>query len=351
MGAGQGIQDSGAIMRQVLVTGANGFIGAALTRRLLRDGVAVRAMCRSPQKGASLAGLGAEVFAGDVLDQASLDRGAHGCDVVFHLAAVLGSAAYTYNINVLGTQNVTQAAQRAGIERLVHVSTVAVYGYEVSGPIHESHPLRPSRDDYYQQTKAAGERVVRQFAQQTGIPTTIVRPAFVYGPGSPFWSRQMYELCRVAMPLIGDGTAHAHPIFVEDLADLIFTLGTHPNAPDQAFNAAPDPAPTWAEYLGHYAHMAGNTRRIRVPVAALSAVAPLVSAVTRMAGNPFDLAGTLRFMGHDATFKMTLAAELLGWQARTSLAEGMAQTEDWLKQPRAVGQTAASRRSSVFTRR
>src|SRR6185369_8806345 len=98
-----------------------------------------------------------EVIKGDVQDPASLRNSADGCDVVFHVAAVGdGSAAYQYNINVQGTRNVARAAHEANIDRFVHVSSVAVYGYKLSGVIDETHPQRPSRKDFYMQTKSAG---------------------------------------------------------------------------------------------------------------------------------------------------------------------------------------------------
>src|SRR6266498_2614037 len=113
-------------MPKALVTGANGFIGSALTRRLLRDGYSVRALCRSRQRSALLAGTGAEILEADVQDPASLQGSAEGCDLVFHLAAVgNGSAAYQYNINVQGTRNVARAAHEGGVQRFIHVSSIA----------------------------------------------------------------------------------------------------------------------------------------------------------------------------------------------------------------------------------
>lgn len=315
-----------------LVTGANGFIGAALTRALLRRGVAVRAVCRTPHKGAALAEEGAEVVRGDVQDLPRLTDLAKGCDVFFHVAAVMGSAAYTYNINVLGAQNAIKAAHKGGAARFVHVSTVAVYGFNVTGSIPEDHPQQPSPNDYYSITKLHGERAVWAYAARTGLPTTVIRPAFVYGEGSTFWSQALYELClRFPMPLVDGGRGHAHPIYVEDVCDLLIHVAEHPQAVGNAFNAAPDPAPTWAEFLGYYARMAGRTTSFELPLPVLNAVAPLITALTRLRGTPFDLAGFLRVWGHRATYSMARATNLLGWQPRTSLAEGMRRTEFWLR--------------------
>ncbi|MCC7209613.1 MAG: NAD-dependent epimerase/dehydratase family protein [Anaerolineae bacterium] len=320
-------------MRKALVTGANGFLGSALATRLLDDGVSVRAMCRSGHKGAHLADAGAEVTAGDVQDAERLAHLARGCDVVFHVAAASVGAARTYNVNVLGTRNAIRAAAEAGAARFVHVSTVAVYGFGVEGRVDESHPQTPSAHDFYQQSKSLGEAAMWAEARRLGIPASSVRPAFIYGPGSNFWSRRLYDLAaHFAAPLIDDGSSHAHPVYVDDVVDLLVTCATHPDAPGSAFHAAPDPAPTWAEYLGHYMRMAGRDAVVRVPIETLSALGPAAALVSRLRGNPFDLAGFLRFMGHRATFSMARAAEQLGWRPRYTLDEGMALTEPWLRE-------------------
>src|SRR5579859_5198725 len=181
--------------RRALVTGANGFIGAALTLRLVSEGVAVRAMCRNPAKGSFL--VGAEVIQGDVQDLATVRRLAEGCDLVFHVAAIGdGPAADHYSINVRGAENVARAAADTGAERLIHVSSVAIYGLNVIGQVFESQPSNPSSRYFYAQSKALGEAAVWRVGSEQRLPTTVVRPAFVYGPRSEGWTVRMYELCH-----------------------------------------------------------------------------------------------------------------------------------------------------------
>jgi len=318
-------------MQQALVTGANGFVGSALVRRLLKDGVRVRAMCRDAARGKALAEAGAEVVVGDV--QTNVEPLAKGCDVVFHVAAVAnGSAAYHYHVNVVGTQNVLQAAYRAGVGRFVHVSTIAIYGYNMDGLITEDHPQRPSRDYFYMESKALGEARVWDFSRKTGLPATVIRPGMIYGPGSTFWSRMLYTWTRqFGAPMVNRGQGNAHPIFIEDVTDLMVTLATHPNAPGYSFHATPDPAPTWAEFMGYYTRLSGNPATLHLPVAALNQLSDLVVQLTRLRGEPFDIAGTFNFWGSRATFSMSRAWELLEWRARTSLTEGMKLTEPWLQ--------------------
>ncbi len=320
-------------MQKAFVTGACGFIGSALTRHLLQMGVAVRALCRDPRKGRRLAEAGAEVVAGDIQDGEGMARHAVGCEVVFHVAAVMGSAAYTYNINVQGTLRVAEAAHAAKAERFVHVSTIAVYGPNTSGLVRESHPHRPSPYDYYAQTKSIGELAAWAYANRVGLPMTCVRPAFVYGPESQFWTIQLYRLAKRGIaPVLDHGRAHAHPIYISDLCDLMAVMATHPDAPGHAFNAAPDPAPTWGEFLGYYMRMAGRNGLTPLPAAPLRLLAPLVTTITRLRGQPFDLGAYLTFMSHQATYSMAAARAVLGWSPRVRLADGMALTEQWIRQ-------------------
>jgi nucleoside-diphosphate-sugar epimerase len=320
-------------MNKVLVTGANGFIGSALTRRLLRDGISVRAMCRTLRNGDALGQEGAEVVCGDLLHVHLLREYAKGCDVVFHVGAALGGgAASQFNASVLGTRNMAQAASEAGVQRFVHVSTISVYGTNVYGTIDEDRTQMPSRDDYYQQAKSLAETALREVAAKTGLPITIMRPGMVYGPGSNFWTRMLYQtFSRYPIPIFGDGKGTAHPIYIDDAVDLLMTLATHPAAVGEAFNCAPDPAPTWVEFLEYYAAMGGNTQKMHINVGLLRTVAPIINLLTRMRGEPVDVIGYIDYLTVPFVYSMRRAADKLDWRARVSLPEGMEQAERWLK--------------------
>lgn len=329
MNPGEPTTLSGSGIRRAFVTGANGFIGSALTFKLLEQGSEVRALCRDARKGAHL--VGAEVVQGDVQDADRVRALVPGCDVVYHVAAAFnGTAAVHYRANVTGSVNVAQAAHDGGVQRFVHVSSVAVYGLEISGAITEDSPQRPSPRDFYQQSKQIGEAEVWAFARRSGLPVTVVRPSFVYGAGSGFWTRGLYELVR-RLPFVPAFPGMAHPIYIADLVDMMLVQSVHPAAVGQAFNCTPDPAIPWTEFLGSYARMAGKDNAINIPTAALSPFMQPFDLWTRIMGDPQDISGIFRYVASQAVYRMDKARTLLGWSPRVTLSQGMAACEAWLK--------------------
>lgn len=319
---------------RVLVTGASGFIGGALVARLVREGAHVRGLVRSQAKGARIAALGAEPVVGDLLDGDSLRRAAQGCQVIFHVGAVTsGPAAVQYAVNVAGVGRLLQAAQQAGASRLVHVSSIAVYGYATPDVIHEGVPLRPGAE-HYGQSKALGERLLWERAAEPGPAVTVIRAGMVYGPRSGFWTGRLFDLMkRRPAPLPGNGEGFCPAIYIDDVIDLLVTVAAHPRAAGEAFNATPDPPPTWREFLGAYAAMAGHQTFVPVPFSLLHLAAALLEPLLRLGGDPQPVRGMVRaVLAGRKIYSMAKAARLLGWRARVPLAEGMAQAEAWLRE-------------------
>ena len=172
--------------RTAFVTGGSGFIGGALIRRLVRDGLGVRALARSESSAARVAELGAEPVQGDISDPQALRSGAEGCELAFHAAARLGDWGpweEFERINVQGTRNVIEACRAAGVRRLVHVGTEAalVAGHPLV-MVDESAPLRPDSKAHYCASKALAEQAVRD-ASGDALESVVLRPRLVWGPG------------------------------------------------------------------------------------------------------------------------------------------------------------------------
>ncbi|WJW74587.1 NAD-dependent 4,6-dehydratase LegB [Thiohalobacter sp. IOR34] len=180
--------------KKILVTGADGFIGSHLVEALVRAGHQVRAFVLYNSFGShgwldqSPAGIRDqfEVFAGDIRDPHGVKTAMQGCDLVFHLAALIGIP-YSYHspdtyvdTNIKGTLNVCQAARELGTERIVHTSTSEVYGTARFVPITEEHPLQGQSP--YSATKIGADQIALSFQRSFGTPVTVARPFNTYGP-------------------------------------------------------------------------------------------------------------------------------------------------------------------------
>lgn len=180
--------------KKILVTGADGFIGSHLTEELIRRGFNVRAFVlynsfnswgwldhSEPEIKKNL-----DIFAGDVRDPHGVKTAMKGCDVVFHLAALIGIP-YSYHspdtyvdTNIKGTLNIVQAARELGVAKVLHTSTSEVYGTARFVPITEEHPLQGQSP--YSASKIGADQIAMSFYLSFGTPVSIVRPFNTYGP-------------------------------------------------------------------------------------------------------------------------------------------------------------------------
>lgn len=180
--------------KRVLVTGAGGFIGSHLTEVLVKSGASVKAFVRYNSAGSwgRLELLPKklldkiEIFAGDLRDPHGVKTAAEGCEIIFHLGALI-SIPFSYHspgsyveTNIQGTLNILQAARELKVEKVVHTSTSEVYGTALSVPISEAHPLQPQSP--YSASKIGADHLAMSFFNAFGTPVSIVRPFNTYGP-------------------------------------------------------------------------------------------------------------------------------------------------------------------------
>jgi dihydroflavonol-4-reductase len=171
----------------VLVTGATGFVGGGIARRLLADGREVRALTRRPQEAGALTNLGVDVVGGDVLDAESVARAAAGCEVVYHAAGMNGfcfaDPGPMRAANITGTENVVEACARAGVRRIVYTSSAAAIGEPAGVVATEDTPHRGWFLSEYERSKHDAEVAGLEAAARTGVELVCVNPASVQGPG------------------------------------------------------------------------------------------------------------------------------------------------------------------------
>lgn len=322
------------------VTGAGGGLGRALVAELVGRGYAVRAAVRNAASEAVVTGLGAVPFRADVRDGATLAALCEGVDVVYHLAAWMGSpAGQARAVNVDGTRNVIRAAAAGGARRVVLASSVAVYGPVAGGRITEDAPFRKVGDAYgdskIEAEEAARDELTRlsQSTPAAHAPELVIlRPSMIYGPASSSWTTAPVAGIARGLPIaIGDGSGLLDAVYVSDVARAFALAGEVEAAAGHAFNVTGAPV-TVAELFGAYAAMVGKKLR-HVPAAVARGGAQLAAVVTGALPGVDRLAPeTLDTMTSAATFDGSKAAGILGYLPEVPLPVGLARTAAWLRQ-------------------
>ncbi len=321
---------------RVLVTGATGFLGGSLVRRLLLAGVRVRALVRSPAKASQLAGQGVEAVLGDMGDEDAVAAAVDDVTVVFHLAGKLlepGEPPHEYRrTHVDGTKRLIDCSRRQPrLERFVHCSTTGVLGSTGDRPADENAPLRPT--NVYEATKAEAELAVRAACEE-GFPAVVARPGLVYGPGDLHLVTFFRSVLRRQFRPIGRQTVWLHPIYIDDMTEAFLRCGVCPAAVGECFHIA-GPEPVSLERLATAIAEAGGTTppagRIPLPAArALAAVGDALPARLRRSA-PLTRS-RLDFLTHSRVYCVAKAERFLDFVAPTDLAAGIAHSIAWYRE-------------------
>jgi nucleoside-diphosphate-sugar epimerase len=321
----------------VLVTGATGFTGSVLVRKLAAAGHSVRAIARPSSDISPFDGLDIAWFRGDVYDPALTAQAASGAEYIFHMVTAYRHGAASDDLfrrlHVDSTKLLAgQAAAATGFKRFVHISTIGVHGHITGPPADETAPFAPG--DSYQQTKVEGEVWLRNFALERNLPVTILRPAAIYGPGD----RRLLKLFRMAtrrvFPLLGFGPCYYHLIHVEDLANIMMLAAAHPAAVGETFICG-NPEPTTLAEIGRV--IAGELGHslviLRLPAFPFFAVAAMAEVVFRPFGlDPPIYRRRIAFFTKDRKFNTDKLKKVLGYETVYSNREGLVQTLNWYRE-------------------
>lgn len=314
--------------KKVLVTGGAGFIGSHLTEALLEKGCEVKVFAHynsfnrwgwidylKEEKKRNI-----EIFSGDIRDPHGVREAIKGCDIVFHLAALIGIP-YSYHspdtyveTNVKGTLNVLQAARQLGVERIIHTSTSEIYGTAQFVPITEQHPVNPQSP--YAATKASADFLALTFFRSFGTPVVVVRPFNTYGPRQ---SARAIIPSIVTQLITGDGTVNLGSLsptrdltFVNDTVLGFIQAAERDAVVGEIFNLGSNHEISVGDLAQKIALLLGKDIRIRVSD---ERIRPEQSEVERLRASALK------------------ADQLLGWTPRFTLDEGLLQTVRWYSDP------------------
>lgn len=313
----------------VLVTGAAGFTGGHLLRRLHEQGIPVRAFVRRPPSPPWSGDV--DISIGDVRDRDACARAVRGIDTVYHLAASYRDvglrAADHHAVNLQGTVNLLEAARDAGVRRFVFCSTVGVHGEIRDGPADEEAPFAPT--DPYQESKCAAERYLRAHAED--LEVVIFRPSGIYGPGDTRLLKFFRLIARGRFFMIGRGTVRYHLTYIDDLVSGILLCGSLPQAAGETFILAGPEAPTLNEWARVVADALGVAPpRIHLPAWPFLAVATVAELVCPPVGiTPPIVRRRMDFFTKNREFSIAKARRVLGFEPSVGVREGMGITARW----------------------
>lgn len=282
----------------ILVTGATGFVGRHLVRRLCAGKVPLRLLVHRRPPSQAFAGLNVEFAHGDMADPAALEMACAGCDAVVHLVAIIrerGRATFQA-INHQGTRNVAAAAQKAGVRRFVHMSAIGA---------------QDSLRFHYLRSKWQGEQAV----VQSGIPYVILRGSIVFGPGDEFMTRLADLVRRLpVVPVLGAGGNRFQPIHAADVAECLAQALARQEMSGQTLEIGGPEHLTYDQLVDVIMEALGKRRRkLHLPLALLR---PLVWAGERLAPSFPVTSAQLAMIALDNVTALDSVASRFGFQPR-----------------------------------
>ncbi len=313
-----------------LITGAGGFVGQALARRVAASGHRVRGLLRGPLPPQPW-GEALEWVTGDVTQPASLESALSGVDVVFHLAGIRRAPLRSafFKVNAEGTRTVCDASWRSGVRRLVLASSLAAVGPSRPDRPHvESDPFRP--EEWYGESKAEAERIALQ--PRGALEVTVARPPRILGPADRE-NLVFFKLIRRGLRLsIAGGPRPLSVVDVDDVVDFLVLLAERPEAVGEAF-FCPAPGTTTLEDIQEQgaATLGVHPRTLRLSPSLLQALATAADGVSRITGRSLPLNRKLakQLLAPAWTCSGEKAAGRLGWRPRVSIQDSIARSARW----------------------
>jgi nucleoside-diphosphate-sugar epimerase len=328
-----------SVLMKIFITGATGYIGNNLAKRLAGEGHTIHALCRSINKSSLLDHDNIQVFEGDITDAASIEKAMRGCEQVYHLAAY--ARVWSKNIldfdtlNVQGTKNVLEAVRKLGVNKIVFTSTAGVLGPSGDRPVKEDDPRIGDVMNEYEDTKTKAEDLCREYCNKYNMHIVIVNPPRVYGPGLESESNAVTKLVRLYIKgkwkiLPGDGKRTGSYVYVDDVVNG-HILAMEKGRKGERYILSGVNA-SYLEFFDELSKVSGRKAKLYpLPVSVMLISGYGMMGYTKLSGRaPLLTPKWIKKYLYDWSLSCEKAQRELGY-TYISLKEGLQKTVDWIK--------------------
>lgn len=320
----------------ILVTGGTGLVGGQLIEDLMERGHSpstIRALVRRQSDTTFLQKSGVQLCYGDVLDRESLNAAVREVEIVFHCAAAVDERRKDlfWPVNFNGTEQMLEAARRAGVNKFIHVSTIGIYGLLQKTPATEDHPKNPLRP--YAVAKLAAEEKVWEYYRTHGLKSVALRPTAIIGERDRTITKRLVNLARKkVVPVIDGGKARVSFVHVKDVTSALILASECENAVGNAYNVEGFSAPIREVIQFFIEVIGGRARIVDVPYPVAYAGALLVDgfyAIARSGHHPIRARKGLQQLTRDLVFDTTKIRTELHFEPRYGMEETFRQAIQW----------------------
>lgn len=324
----------------IFITGATGYVGNNLAKRLAGEGHTIHALCRSANKHSLLSHPNIKVFEGDITDAASVEAAMQNCQQVYHLAAYARvwakDPSIFYTLNVEGTKNVLNAAIKHGIKNVVFTSTGGVLGPSNGNPVKEDDARYGNVFNEYEDTKTQAEELCKHYCNKYDIRIVIVNPPRIYGPGIESDSNAVTKLVKLYLKgkwkiIPGDGKRAGSYVHVDDVVNGHILAMQKGRSGERYILSGVNAS--YNEFFETLAKVTGKKVNLyKFPVPLMMIAGYGIMGYSKLTGKPPLLTPKwIKKYSYDWSLSCEKAQRELGYSYR-SLEEGLQQTVDWIKQ-------------------
>lgn len=319
----------------IVVTGATGFLGSALTMELIQQKQDVRILVRDEQKARQQFGNAVTIVRGEITDAAQVQAAVDGATVVYHLVGRLYHPSVPTELyretHVEGTRLLLNACKgQSQLQRVVHCSTTGVLG--VTGdrkPADENAPFAPTNP--YEATKLEGELLALSAYKEYGLPVSVIRPGLVYGPGDLHLLGFFSSINKGRPCLIQGGRALIHPVYINDMTDAFLLSAERQEAIGRSYNIAGEHPVSFKTLSTAIAHALGKQLpKGNIPLPLANLASDVFSVIPGLQGERAPLTRSrVKFLTNSRVYSIERAQKELGYAPKVGLDEGMKRTAAW----------------------